>query len=99
MHQQQSDMTSRELIENWIVQNISAGKLNEELEGTLFVCGNEAHSLTQTSSGELEIKSKEVSQVVLFNSKDEAKPVNMCLACGQDYSSFKESIQCCSDID
>ncbi|WP_017381086.1 hypothetical protein [Paenisporosarcina sp. TG-14] len=98
MRLQQAVKPSREMIEKWINQNVLAGKTDEELEGTLFVYGNEAHSLIKTPSGEWAIEPQEVKQVVIFR-KEETEPVNMCRACGQDYTSFKEAIQCCAFLD
>ena len=100
MNTQQIETTSRELIEKWIVQNILVGKSNAELAGTFFVYGDETFSLRLTSMGGLEIAPEhEVSQVVVFRKKEEVQPVNICRACGIDYSSFKEAIECCADLD
>lgn len=46
-----------------------------------------------------EMNGSENTPVVLFHLKNERKPLNACLACGQEYESFKESIQCCAELD
>ncbi|TDL31802.1 hypothetical protein E2R51_11295 [Jeotgalibacillus sp. S-D1] len=99
MQIQQTQTTSRELIERWIVQKVLEGKTNQELEGTMFVYGNEAFKLQGTANGALDIKEQTVSEVVVFRKKDETEPANICRACGLDYSSFKEAIECCADVD
>ncbi|MGD7044478.1 hypothetical protein [Jeotgalibacillus proteolyticus] len=99
MQIQQTQTTSRDLIERWIVQHVLEGRSNEELEGTMFVYGNEAYTLEQTSQGALSIKEHSVSKVIVFRKKEDADPANMCRACGLDYSSFKEAIECCADVD
>jgi hypothetical protein len=92
---------SKEMIERWINQHMLAGKPHEELDGTLFVYGNEVHSLRKSSSGDWMIEPHEASQVIVFRKEDdtETEPVNMCRACGLDYSSYKEAIQCCAYLD
>ncbi|KIL52965.1 hypothetical protein [Jeotgalibacillus campisalis] len=99
MQIQQTQSTSRDLIERWIVQHVLEGRSNSELEGTMFVYGNEAYTLEQTSQGALSIIEYPVSNVVVFRKKEEADPANVCRACGLDYSSFKEAIECCADVD
>jgi len=99
MRLQQAVNSLREMVEKWINQHMLAGKMEEELEGTLFVYGNEVHSLMKTSSGDWAIKPQEVTQVVVFRKDEVTEPINMCRACGQDYESFKEAIQCCADLD
>jgi len=99
MQTKQAETTSRELIERWIVQNILEGKSNDQLVGTMFVYGNEAFMLTQSSTGALEIVEQRSSQVIVFRKKEDAQPVNSCRACGTDYSSIKEAIECCADVD
>jgi len=46
-----------------------------------------------------EYNSKDDSQGVFFNSKNDIRQLNTCLTCGQDFASFKECIQCCAEID
>ena len=46
-----------------------------------------------------EMNTNEMTPTVMFQSKKERKPLNICLACGQEFDSFKESIQCCADLD
>ena len=99
MRLKQAVKRSREMIDKWINQHVLAGKMKEELEGTLFVYGNEVHKLTKTSSEDWVIERQEVSQVVVFRKEEVTEPINMCRACGQDYESFKEAIQCCADLD
>lgn len=99
MRLQQSETPGKEMIERWINQNVVVGKSSEELEKTLFVYGNEAHSLSKTSSGEWVIEPQEVTQVVVFRKEEKVEQINMCRACGLDYSSFKEAIQCCAYLE
>ena len=99
MRLRQAVQHSREMIERWINQHVLDGKTNDELEGTLFVYGNEVHSLTKTASGNWTVEPQEVKQVVVFRKEEEPESVNMCRACGQDYTSFKESIQCCAYLE
>ncbi|WP_075618296.1 hypothetical protein [Paenisporosarcina indica] len=99
MRLRQAVQHSRELIERWINQHVLNGKTNDELEGTLFVYGNEVHSLLKTSAGDWVLEPQDVPQVVVFRKEEESEPINMCCACGQDYASFKDSIQCCAYLD
>lgn len=90
---------SKEMIERWINQHIMGGKMNEQLDGTLFIYGDEVHRFSKTLSGDWVIEPQEVTQVVVFRKEEEPEQLNMCRACGQDYESFKEAIQCCAYLD
>ncbi len=46
-----------------------------------------------------EFISKDDSQGVFSDSKNDIRLLNTCLTCGQEFTSFKECIQCCADID
>ncbi|EPD51482.1 hypothetical protein MHH33_16355 [Paenisporosarcina sp. FSL H8-0542] len=46
-----------------------------------------------------DINTNEITPTVMYQSKMDRKPLNICLACGQEFDSFKESIQCCADLD
>ncbi|TFE00014.1 hypothetical protein [Jeotgalibacillus sp. R-1-5s-1] len=91
--------TNRELIEKWMTQQLLQGKRNEEMAGTLFVYGNEAHRLHHHPTGELEIVSEEITEVVVFRQPAETIPYNSCRACGMEHESFKAAIECCADVD
>ncbi|PPA69221.1 hypothetical protein [Jeotgalibacillus proteolyticus] len=99
MQTHQKETTSRELIERWIVQQVLEGRSNQELSGTMFIYGDEAFELQETAIGSLEIKEQPAEQIVVFRKKEEMDPANVCRACGLDYSSFKEAIECCADVD
>lgn len=99
MRMQHAVKAWREMIDRWIDQKVSAGKTSEELDGTLFIYGNDVYRLVKTSLGDLVIEPQEIAQVVVLRKEDVPEPLNMCRVCGLDYSSFKEAIQCCAYLD
>ncbi|MEW9673726.1 hypothetical protein [Ammoniphilus sp. 3BR4] len=90
--------TGKELIERWILQNRGIGRTTDQMIGTTFVYGNEISTLSSNERGELEIHS-EKSRVVVFRKMDELDMTNTCRACSLEHQSYKDSIECCVDIE
>lgn len=99
MQTQMTGTSNQELIEKWVTQQLMNGKTNREMDGTLFVYGNEAHRLHHHPTGEIEIVPEQISDVVVFRKREERVELNHCRACGMEYDTFKDAIECCSDVD
>lgn len=88
--------TGRELVERWILQNLTIGKTNEELLNTTFVYGDEILTLAANEQGNVEIETRH-GKVVVFRQIDELDMTHTCRACGTEHQSHKEAIECCME--
>ncbi len=88
-----------DLVQKWIEQNREQGKTEDEMIDTTFVFGDEIMHLIRSESGVLEVEHK-LGHVVVFRNRDELSfNMNMCRACGMEYASYKEAIECCMEME
>ncbi|HJV45071.1 MAG TPA: hypothetical protein VJ824_05005 [Bacillota bacterium] len=94
----QEHVEGKDLVQKWVQQSRSHGKTDDQIIGTVFVYGDEMLTLEKAENGELVIESKK-TPVVIFRKLNELHKSNVCRACGTEYHSHKEAIQCCASED
>ncbi|MBM7715106.1 hypothetical protein MHB50_12010 [Siminovitchia sp. FSL H7-0308] len=94
---QTNQSAGRIFIDEWVMERLVMGKSIEDMNGTTFIYGNELLTLKKKADGSFVVVPQKAPEVVVLE-----KPhteVEICPKCGTEYSSFKESLQCCADID
>ncbi len=94
---QTKQTAEKDLIEAWILEELTKGKTVEEMNGTTFVYGKELLTLKRNAEGSFDVEPLPAKEVVVI--REEMEMENICNKCGMEHQTFKEVIQCCEDVE